>query len=275
MKEASFEDKSRQDPKTDEISFVIFKFSHLFPFLLPIFCSFLNLSLLPDERISFMRVLLILMVIASLSLFTPRAFADTSCQAIYGGGQTCTTSAISIEKDVVNPATDNDVHDLGVNDPAFHPGDTITFHITIQNTGSSNISSLTVKDIFPKGISFINGPGNFDPASNTLTFQVGGLATNQAQTFTIQATANPISGTQISCMVNQAVVTTSDNASSQDSSQFCIQPAGVVSVTPTALATPQPIQTPATGPSALLWGMLVPVGIGGYFLQKQARRKDI
>lgn len=214
------------------------------------------------------------MLIAGIVTLTPKAYADTTCQPIYGGGQTCTSTSISIEKDVVNPVTNNDVHDLGINDPNFHPGDTVTFHITIQNTGTNNISSLTVKDIFPSVLQFVNGPGSFDNSSQTLTFQVGGLATNQSQTFTVMGTVrNPLPNNQSTCTVNQAIVTTNTNASAQDSSQFCVQAVSAgISPTLTPFATPQVISTPATGASPM-WLLLIPLSIGGYFLQKQTKRR--
>lgn len=212
------------------------------------------------------------MVIATMIALPKPIYADTTCQPIYGGGQTCVSSAVSIEKDVVNPGTNNDVHDLGVNDPAFRAGDTVTFHITVRNTGSNTISNATVTDTFPSFLNFINGPGTFNTAKKTLTFTIGNLAPNQSQTFTVTgriADVSQLPAVQPNCFTNQAVVITVDHQSAQDSSQFCVQP----SISPTVtLAPPQVIQTPATGASSLLLTLLLPIGISGYFIQSFAKR---
>lgn len=211
----------------------------------------------------------------TLLFLTLPAFADTNCQPVYGGGQTCTTGVITIEKDVVNPQTNNDVHDLGINDPAFSPGQTVTFHITVRNIGNNNISSATVQDIFPSYLAYHSGPGNFDNNSQTLTFQIGNLEPNQAQTFTVTGTivaASQLPQNQATCVINQAMVRTNDNQTAQDSSQFCIQ-TGVSNAPSPSVAIPQVIQTPATGASVFAWGLLIPMGITGLFLRTSTLHK--
>ena len=213
------------------------------------------------------------MILASIFTIVSPAFADTNCQPVYGGGQTCTTGVITIEKDVVNPQTNNDVHDLGVSDPQFRPGQNVVFHITVRNTGSATISSATVKDTFPQYLNFLNGPGNFDGNAKVLTFQVGNLGPNQSQTFTVMGTVVPASqlpANQSTCVINQASVSTNDNQFAQDSSQFCIQTASVLTPVPT-YAQPQVVTSPATGASGILLSLLFPRGFAGYFLQKTTR----
>lgn len=210
------------------------------------------------------------MILASILTVVSPAFADTNCQPVYGGGQTCTTGVITIEKDVVNPRTNSDVHDLGVNDPQFRPGQNIVFHITVRNTGSATISSATVKDAFPQYLNFLSGPGNFDGNARMLTFQVGNLGPNQSQTFTVMGTIVPSSQlpqNQSTCIINQASVNTNDNQFAQDSSQFCMQTASSLTPVPT-FSQPQVITSPATGASGLLLSLLIPLGFAGYFLQK-------
>lgn len=221
----------------------------------------------------FMRPLFMVMILASILTIVPPAFADTNCQPVYGGGQTCTTGVITIEKDVVNPQTNNDVHDLGVNDPQFHPGQNVVFHITVRNTGSANIGSATVKDTFPQYLNFLSGPGNFDGSAKVLTFPIGNLGPNQSQTFTVMGTVVPTSqlpANQSTCIINQASVSTNDNQFAQDSSQFCIQTASGLTPVPT-FSQPQVITSPATGASGLLLSLLVPLGFAGYFLQKTTK----
>lgn len=217
---------------------------------------------------AFLHILTLLLI---LPLFVvTKTYAAGSCQPIYGGGVTCTSGAISIEKDVVNPVTRNDVHDLGINDPLFHPGDIVTFHITLRNTGTASIDNTTVVDTLPNFVTFAQGPGQFDGNARTITFTTGSIAPNQSQIFTI--TAKVVDGSQLPnnniCVVNQARVTTSDNQTAQDSAQFCIAKGQVLG------ATPAPINiTPATGPEALSLVALFPTALAGLMLRKYTKIK--
>lgn len=224
----------------------------------------------------FMRVLLLIIAIAGiihLASLPQQIFADTACQPIYGGGQSCVSSNVSIEKDVVNPATNTDVHDLGQNDPLFHGGDTVIFHITIRNTGSNQMGGATVTDTFPQYLTFASGPGTFDPGTGSLSFQIGPLAPNQSATYTVMGKvvdASQLPSVQPNCVVNEAVVVTNDQQSAQDSSQFCL---AAPSVSVSSVAPPQVIQTPATGASSIATLLLLPLGITGYVVQRFAKRR--
>ncbi len=218
----------------------------------------------------FMKAFLQILTIALILpfIFVIPTYASGSCQPIYGGGQTCTSGAISIEKDVVNPASNNDVHDLGINDPRFHPGDIVTFHITLRNTGTASIDSATLIDTLPNFVTFNQGPGQFDSNAKTLTFSTTNIAPNQSQIFTV--TAKVVGGNQLPnnnlCVINQVKVTTSDNQTAQDSSQFCM--------TNNVAASPSPMSiTPATGPEALSLISLFPTAIAGFMLRKYTKIK--
>ena len=98
---------------------------------------------------------LILLLVIGYSLLVNRAFADTSCQPIYGGGQTCvTTGNISINKTVMNPQTNKMVDNLSINDPKYKPGFIVTFQINVTNTGNNNISRINIVDFFPQYVTF-------------------------------------------------------------------------------------------------------------------------
>src|SRR5689334_2814534 len=101
----------------------------------------------------------------------PKAYAD--CQPIYGGGTACQPTSIVVSKTVLNPKTNTYVHDLGIADPQFHPGDNITFQIAVTNTGSENIGPVRVADVFPAAVTFVQGQGGvgtFDTTTNTFSF---------------------------------------------------------------------------------------------------------
>lgn len=207
-----------------------------------------------------------------------RSFADTTCQPIYGGGQTCiTTGNISINKAVINPQTNQFVDNLSINDPRFQPGFITTFQLKIVNTGNSNISKVKITDIFPQYVTFSSGPGSFDNNTKTLTFEIDNLKSNEARTFTItgkivDSSSIPIDQGGVVCVINQAQAVNLDYGSqvSQDNAQLCIEKVAVSSGFPSVAAV---AVTPSTGPEA--WGLisLIPTGIAGWFLRRRSFKK--
>lgn len=232
------------------------------------------------------RILFVVAALFTLALLVKPAFADTTCQPIYGGGQTCVqTGNIVINKTVQNPNSGGFVDNLGVNDPKFGPDQTVTFQLTVTNTGGSTLDKVTVKDTFPQFVSFLSGPGTFDANSKTLTFDVTSLAANETRTFTVSgkvAASNDLPSDQMTtCVVNQSKAI-AGNQTSQDNAQFCLQKPGIAQPTPTQAPTtkgglpimqPQPVKTtPPTGPEALALIGLLPAGLFGALLRKKAKR---
>lgn len=216
------------------------------------------------------------------------AYADTGCVSIYGGGQSCPQSGnISINKTVINPQTNVFVDSLSINDPKFGPDNTVTFQLILKNTGSATLDTVTVKDTLPQFVMFAAGPGNFDQATNTLTFTVNNLAANETRTFTVVGrivSAPKLPADQsIVCVVNQSFAS-NNGQTSQDNAQFCIQKT-LPTPTPTQVPgqpeqimtkgglkvfAPQPVTTtPSTGPEALPLLAMIPTGVLGYFLRKK------
>lgn len=242
----------------DTSSFCIEKIVQFVPTPTPIIISHITAPVIPSE-----------------------AFADTSCQPIYGGGQTCVTSGnILINKTVMNPATSKIVENLGINDSKYHPGFITTFQISITNSGNSTIAKIDVKDIFPQYVTFSSGPGTFDEKSKTLSFSIQDIKAQETKTITIMGrivNANQISISQgsVVCVVNQAIATNlNDNTTSQDNSQFCIEKKAVSTPVPATkggfpVLSPVPVYaTPPTGQKALVLFSLIPTGILGWFLRK-------
>ncbi len=203
--------------------------------------------------------------------------ADTACQPIYGGGQTCVqVGNVLINKTVQNPQTGSFVDNLNINDPKFAPASSVKFNITVTNTGSSTINKTTVKDTLPGFVSFVSGPGSFDSNTKVLTFDVNDLKAGESKTFTV--TAKIVDGGQlpsdqgITCVVNQALATSENGQQSSDNSQFCIQKPvlgetkGGLKVFPAPAVT----TTPATGPEMLPLIGLIPTGVFGFILRKKS-----
>lgn len=163
-------------------------------------------------------------VLTALLLAPARIFAD-ECTTQYGGTTTCTSTSITINKQVQNPANNTFVENLGSTDTTFSADQHVLFQLTIKNTGTQNFSTVTVKDTFPNELTFGGGPGTFDKSTNTLTFTLDNLNAGESRTVQILGVVDPnkINKNQsMSCVVNTAVVS-ADNHSSQDTAQLCIQ----------------------------------------------------
>lgn len=236
---------------------------------------------------NFMKQIVLTLSLLIIGLFATVGVsyaAGTNCQPIYGGGQTCvTTGNILINKTVQNPHTNQFVDNLGINDAHFAPGQTVTFQITVTNTGAAAIANTTVKDIFPQFVSFVSGPGNFDGNTNTLTFTVSSLQANESRTFTLQgkvADANAMPADQgLLCVINQSSANSDSNGgNSQDNAQFCIQKSAPL---PTQAVTtkgglpvfpaPSVTTTPPTGPEALPLLAMIPTAVAGFVLRRKSK----
>lgn len=229
------------------------------------------------------NVILTIFLSATFLLLASSARADTSCQPIYGGGQTCVqTGNLLLTKTVLNPQTNTMVANLGVNDPKYSPDFITTFQLTVKNTGSGTISHIDVKDIFPQFVNFTGGQGNFDANTKIFSFGLDNLNPGESRVFTITGKvvpANQLPGDKsVVCVVNQATATTADGLMSQSNSQFCIEK---VTITPTPVPTtkgglkvfpaPQVTTTPPTGPEMLPLIGLIPTGILGAFLKRKSK----
>lgn len=211
-------------------------------------------------------------ILASLFLFATflvsatiaNAAGSVICQPIYGGGQTCIVLAnLVVNKFVQNPQTGQFVDNLSINDPKFAASQVVTFRTDVTNTGGTAIGKVVVKDIFPSFVNFKSGPGNFDPNTKTLTFEVNNLLPNETRTFTLQSTVVGNIPQDTTCVVNQ-VTATFESQMAADNTQFCIQ--GKLPVFP-----PPKVQvTPPTGPELLPLISLLPAGAFGWFLRKKS-----
>lgn len=207
------------------------------------------------------------------------SYADTSCQPIYGGGQSCiTTNNIVLDKKILNPQTNAMVDNLSINDPKFQPESIVTFQISITNSSNKTISNIEIKDIFPQYVNFSSGTGNFDANNKTLSFRIQDLKSNETKVFTIKGkvvNTDQISINQgsVICVVNQANASSDNNNFSQDNSQFCIEKTtatkgGFPVLTPTEVAT-----TPSTGAESFVLFSLIPTGAAGWLLRKYSLKK--
>lgn len=225
-----------------------------------------------------MKTLFIIATIVFFNLQFPKAYADTPCQPVYGGGQACSTSSnILLDKKVLNPKTNLMVDNLGINDPKYQPNFIATFQIKITNTGSNTLSKVDIKDIFPQYVSFISGDGSFDANTKTLFLSISNLNPNTTKTFNIfgRIAAKDQLPQGVVCVVNQATVIADNSQISQDNAQFCIE-----NITTEIKTSGFPIfptnnikQTPATGPESLALFSLIPIGLTGFLLRRKSNKK--
>lgn len=234
-------------------------------------------------------VLIVPIVALLLALSTKGALAGgiPECQPIYGGGETCIKSSqFEINKTVKDPKTGTFVDSLGVSNPKYKSNETVTFKITVKNTGGSVLKNVVIKDTLPDFVDFVDGQGGkFDPNTKTLTIDLETLASNESRDFFVQVKVKrtdqlPKNQNTI-CVVNQSTITV-DAKTSQDNSQFCIEKgtvaAAVTSSNPTTTKGGLPVYPPtkattmpSTGPESLALFGLIPSAGAGFFLRRKSK----
>jgi uncharacterized repeat protein (TIGR01451 family) len=231
----------------------------------------------------------IAVILLGYFLLSSTVFAQTECQPIYGGGQTCVqVGDITINKTVQKPDNSGFVDNLSINDPKFRPEQTVTFRLTIKNNGDREAQKITVRDTFPQYLSFVDGQGKFDQNSQVFTFDIDKLNANETKTYTVRGKIVPVdqipANQNITCVVNQASATSNDRES-VDNAQFCIErqatngtPAPTVPPTTKGglkiFPEPQTQTTPKTGPAEVAMFSLMGSGAAGYYMRKLSFKKQ-
>lgn len=208
------------------------------------------------------------------------SYGSEACVPIYGGGQTCETSnKFVLDKKVLNPESmtkggaEAFVDNLSINDPKYIPSQIIKFELSVTNTGTTTLDTLTLTDVLPSYITFVAGSGTYDKDSNTVKFNITNLNAGETRKYIIEGTvanAETLPGDQgITCLVNQASVTYS-NDESRDNSQFCIEKTVTTKGGLPVMPAPVITETPSTGPGLALLG-LIPAGLGGLILRRKSK----
>ena len=146
------------------------------------------------------------------------------------------TSLASVDSNTVNVSISGNPQ-LGftkqVSGPATPvPGQTLTYTLTVTNTGSAPATAVVVTDPIPSGLRYGGtssasvGTASFDAVNNRMVFQVGNLASGATATLSFQATVQALAAGSTP-IVNTASVA-AQNA-----------PARTASATVTASAEPQ------------------------------------
>ncbi len=207
----------------------------------------------------------------------PVASANTTnCTTNYGGGTTCNTTNITINKTVQNPSNGNYVDNLGVNDTKYNAGQDVNFQITITNTGNVTLNNVNVTDYLPQYTSFVSAPGSHN--GNTIYYTIGTLnpGATDTETVTAQVANSNTLPSGITCLTNQATANDNNGDNVSDTAQFCAQN-NVLGTTSTTTSTgltvypaPKLTSTPPTGPDAVSLLALIPAAFAGLTLRKKA-----
>ncbi len=175
------------------------------------------------------KILFTILLAALLFIKTPAVLAD---YGQYGG--TVTPQTILIDKFVSKPYTTTKggtstieyVDNLTPSDPRFKAGAEVMFKLVVKNTSTITINNVTVKDFVPGYVEPIEGPGNYDSNSRTITFNAGDFAANEEKVYYLKMQlvpqANMPADKGLFCLTNKAQAY-NDNASDEDTAQFCIE----------------------------------------------------
>ena len=118
--------------------------------------------------------------------------------------------------------------DKTVNAATAHEGDTLTYAMTVGNTGTADAAGVTATETLPAGATFVSATpstGTFDPTSGVWT--VGTVAVGTTETLTVTATVN--AGTEGTTLVDRFAVSPPagvgppevENPCSDDAAQSC------------------------------------------------------
>ncbi len=187
------------------------------------------------------KVFLSVFLFATLLLVTQTARAQYGCTSQYGQYGGCPPSQnIMINKLVAKPGTSDFVDNLSPSDPRFGAGSVVIFRLIVKNTSDSNLIGVTVKDFVPTYIEPLEGPGNFDTGSRTISFSAGDLKPGEEKSYDLKmqvvAQTNLPNDKGLFCISNRAQAFNA-NVSDEDTAQLCIEKQ-ITGVT----------QVPSTGP---------------------------
>jgi len=172
-------------------------------------------------------------LVVLLALTTIYFSLITKVHAQYGQ-YTPPSQSILIDKWVAKPSamtkgglTDYEyVDNLTPSDPRFAPGQYVPFRLKVKNTGNVTIYNVTVKDYIPGYLTPVEGPGNFDSNSRTISFNAGNFAPDEEKWYYLKmqvAGQDQLPADKgLFCVVNRAQAYT-DQVSDDDTAQLCIE----------------------------------------------------
>ena len=227
-----------------------------------------------------MKKLFSILVLGALLFAYKPQTASADCTALYGGGESCPPSfSFDVQKSVQRPGKSGDyvIGGFSFNDPKYSPSQTVSFEITVKNTGSQTIPTITVVDTLPQSfLSFVSGKGSFDANTKKLTYTINNLEAGKTDKNTVTgkiADSNLMPSDEgIICLVNNVEGTDSNGLKDSAQGQFCVKKQVLGGSTPQVLPAPKVTSTPATGPEMLPLLALLPGALGGFILRRKSQK---
>lgn len=188
----------------------------------------------------------------------------TADQGGYFYGGPSFTQNLSVNKTIQNPQTGSFVDNLGPQDVKFNPEQEVDFKISIKNPGNSDLSNVTIRDVFPSFVDFISGPDkvNWNKDTREVTSDFGGLKAGEVKEIDVKGKVvskdNLPQDKSLICVSN-FVEAKSDSNVDSDTTGLCIQNlAGL----------------PGTGPDPWAVAAIFAIGATGIVLTKKADLKN-
>jgi len=221
-----------------------------------------------------MKKVLIATMLAFFSIFNVSVVkADSGQYGQYGGGTP--SYSIMVDKIVMTGNQTKGgqevyVDNLSPSDPRFAPSGQVKFQVKVKNTSNITLSNIQVKDILPEWTDAVEGPGDYDGNSRTISWTYPELKSGEEKIETIIIQVKPQDQLPedkgLMCVNNKATASAT-NAYDEDTAQFCIEK----QVTLTTKGG-QPVKaTPEAGAPLLAFGALNLLGLfAGVWMKKKA-----
>lgn len=208
------------------------------------------------------RILLVVSAIIILFLATGAYMYGLLCF----GNSCANKGAVQINKLVSNPQTLVMVDNLEVNDPKYGPESVINFQLRVISASDSEISKVTIRDIFPQYVDFNKGDGTFDQKTRTLTLDIKNMKPREVKVFSFsgKVVKNLPTSQNILCVSNRVDATVEGGPTAQDNSKFCIDKKMAAKGNGSFFLA----KSPETGPESLAFFLLIPAGVLGWGIRK-------
>lgn len=172
-------------------------------------------------------IVFVALVILSLLVLSGKINAQQYGQ--YGCGQYgCPVGkgVVLVDKLVRDPKTGEYVDNLGLVDSKYRADNAVFFRIVVQNVGDATLSRIDVVDYLPSYVKYVSG-GSYDPATRQVRFSFDNVLAGEKRSTVLQVRVVSLdelpTAKSIVCPVNQVVASSTQDGSSEDTAQFCVE----------------------------------------------------
>lgn len=118
------------------------------------------------------------------------------------------------------------VDNLSASDPRFAPNQEVSFKIKVKNISNEKLYSVEVKDFVPSYVEPLEGPGTYDAATRTITFNAGDFNIDETKEYYIKMQVliqGQLPADKGLFCLNNKVRATGGTSADEDTSQFCVE----------------------------------------------------